>query len=138
MVMWQPLRGSTAVVAPHPDPPRFCRAVAPMGCIITERCHGDSLAPAPSFSVVMHLHNLMSEMRLDPTPSRPYLGAMLDPRTPEILAWVDAMPIAERLTVMHAMSFAFPILKNDQDWTARVSAVWWSRSNRPSASTKTY
>ena len=48
---------------------------------------------------------------------------MHDPRTPEILAWVDAMPIAERLMVMHAMSFAFPILKNDRDWTARVSAV---------------
>jgi hypothetical protein len=42
---------------------------------------------------------------------------MQDPRTPEILAWVDAMPIAERLTVMHAMSFAFPILKNDRGWT---------------------
>ena len=33
------------------------------------------------------------------------------------------MPIAERLTVMHAMSFAFPILKNDRGWTAKVSAV---------------
>ena len=48
---------------------------------------------------------------------------MHDPRTPEILAWVDAMPIAERLTVMHAMSFAFPILKNDRGWTAKISAV---------------
>jgi hypothetical protein len=48
---------------------------------------------------------------------------MRDPRTPEILAWRDAMPIAERLTVMHAISFAFPILKNDRDWTGRVSAV---------------
>ena len=33
------------------------------------------------------------------------------------------MPIAERLTVMHAMSFAFPLLKNDRTWTATVSAV---------------
>jgi len=48
---------------------------------------------------------------------------MLDPRTPEILAWRDAMPIAERLTVMHAMSFVFPLLKNDRAWTATVSAV---------------
>jgi hypothetical protein len=30
---------------------------------------------------------------------------MHDPRTPEIMAWVDAMPFAGRLTVMHAMSF---------------------------------
>jgi hypothetical protein len=48
---------------------------------------------------------------------------MQDPHTPEILAWVDAMPILERLTVMHAMSVAFPILKNDRAWTAKVSAV---------------
>ena len=39
------------------------------------------------------------------------------------MAWVDAMPIAERLTVMHAMSFAFPILKNCRGWTAKVSAA---------------
>jgi hypothetical protein len=48
---------------------------------------------------------------------------MHDPRTPEIMAWVDAMPIAEGLTVMHAMSFAFPLLKSDRGWTAMVSAV---------------
>jgi hypothetical protein len=33
---------------------------------------------------------------------------MHDPRTPEILAWVEAMPLVERLTVMHAMTFVFP------------------------------
>ena len=48
---------------------------------------------------------------------------MHDPRTPEIMAWVDVMPITERLTVMHAMSFAFPLLKNDRCWTGKVSAV---------------
>ena len=48
---------------------------------------------------------------------------MHDPRTPEIMAWVDAMPFAERLTVMHAMSFAFPLLKDDLGWTTKVSAV---------------
>ena len=46
---------------------------------------------------------------------------MRDPRTPDIMAWLEAKPIAERLTVMHAMSF--PILKNDRGWTAKVSAV---------------
>ena len=39
------------------------------------------------------------------------------------MAWVDAMPVAERLTVMHAMSFAFPLLKNDRGWTGKVNAV---------------
>ena len=49
---------------------------------------------------------------------------MRDPRTPEILAWLEAMlPLDERLAVMHAMTFAFPLLKNDRDWTATVSAV---------------
>ncbi len=38
----------------------------------------------------------------------------------EIMAWVDAMPIAERLTVMRAMSFAFPMLKNDRAWKVRI------------------
>jgi hypothetical protein len=33
------------------------------------------------------------------------------------------MPSAERLTVMHAMSFARPVLKNDRAWMARVDAV---------------
>jgi hypothetical protein len=61
--------------------------------------------------------------RLDPAPSPPHLGAMHDPRTPEILAWLEAMPLADRLTVMHAMSFAFRLLKNDRGWTTKVSAV---------------
>jgi hypothetical protein len=33
------------------------------------------------------------------------------------------MPSAERLTVMHAVSFARPVLKNDRAWMARVDAV---------------
>jgi hypothetical protein len=36
---------------------------------------------------------------------------MRDPRMPEILPWLAAMPLAERLTVMHAMC-----LKNDRRW----------------------
>jgi hypothetical protein len=49
---------------------------------------------------------------------------MRDPRTPEILAWLEAMrPLGERLAVMHAMTFAFPLLKNDRVWLARIDAV---------------
>jgi hypothetical protein len=48
---------------------------------------------------------------------------MHDPRTPEILAWLDAMPLAKRLTVTQAMAFAFPPLKNDRDWQARLNAL---------------
>ncbi len=46
---------------------------------------------------------------------------MQDPRTPEIMARVGAMPIAERLTVMHAMSVASPMLKNDRAWKVRIA-----------------
>ena len=38
-----------------------------------------------------------------------------------MLAKLDAMPIAERLTVMRAMSFAFPMLKNDRAWKVRIA-----------------
>ena len=40
-----------------------------------------------------------------------------------LITAADAMPLADRLTVMHAMSFALPLLKNDRAWTATVSAV---------------
>ena len=48
---------------------------------------------------------------------------MHDPRSPEVLAWLDAMPVAKRLTVMQAMAFAFPRLTNDRDWNARLDAL---------------
>jgi hypothetical protein len=48
---------------------------------------------------------------------------MHDPRTPEILAWVEAMPIAERADRHARYEFRLPILKNDRGWTAKVSAV---------------
>jgi hypothetical protein len=54
---------------------------------------------------------------------RPYFGPMHDPRTPEILAWLESLSLRERLTTLHAMSFAFPLLKNDRGWNVRISAV---------------
>jgi hypothetical protein len=47
-----------------------------------------------------------------------------DPRTPEILAWLEAMlPLEERLAVMHALTSAFPLLKNDRAWLMRIDAA---------------
>ena len=43
---------------------------------------------------------------------------MYDPRSPEVLAWLHAMPVAKRLTVVLAMAFALPRLKNDREWNA--------------------
>jgi hypothetical protein len=48
---------------------------------------------------------------------------MHDPRTPEILAGLEAMPREDRPTMMRAMSFTFPLLKNDRDWQARIDEV---------------
>jgi len=48
---------------------------------------------------------------------------MHDPRTLEVLAWVEAMPLVERLATMHAMAFAFPLVKNDRKWKVQMAAV---------------
>jgi hypothetical protein len=48
---------------------------------------------------------------------------MRDPRTPEIMAWLRRLAPHSRLATMYAMSAAFPVLKNDRDWTRRIDAV---------------
>lgn len=48
---------------------------------------------------------------------------MPDPRTPEILAWLDTLDLAERLAAMHAMMIAFPALQRSRDWKARLAAL---------------
>jgi hypothetical protein len=48
---------------------------------------------------------------------------MHDPRTPEIMAWLRRLAPHYRLATMYAMSAAFPIIKNDRDWTRRIDAV---------------
>ena len=49
---------------------------------------------------------------------------MHDPRTPpEITAWLRRLAPHYRLATMYAMSAAFPIIKNDRDWTRRIDAV---------------
>jgi hypothetical protein len=39
----------------------------------------------------------------------PYIRPMTDPSSPEILAWLDTLPLGERLTMLHA----FPQLQTD-------------------------
>jgi hypothetical protein len=48
---------------------------------------------------------------------------MRDPRTPEILAWLDAMPLRKRLSAMHGMTIGFPALQKSEDWKARMGKV---------------
>jgi hypothetical protein len=56
--------------------------------------------------------------RRDPT-SAP----MHDPRTPEIMTWLESLPASERLATMHAMSIAFPMLQKSSEWKQRMAVV---------------
>jgi hypothetical protein len=48
---------------------------------------------------------------------------MRDPLTPEILAWLEGLPLAERLATMHGMAIAFPSLQRSQQWKERIAVV---------------
>ena len=39
-------------------------------------------------------------------------GAMRDPQTPEIMAWLRRLPPRDRLATMYAASAGFPVIKN--------------------------
>jgi hypothetical protein len=49
--------------------------------------------------------------------------AMTDPHTPETTAWLDALPLNERLVILHAMAIAFPPLQRRKEWKARIEAA---------------
>jgi hypothetical protein len=51
------------------------------------------------------------------------VALMHDPRTPELFQWLDDLDLEQRLSVMHALSFAFPRLKNDSLWQSHIAAV---------------
>ena len=54
--------------------------------------------------------------------ANPYL--MHDPRRPDTLAWLEAVrPLEGRLALMLAMALAFPLIKNDRRWQARIDAI---------------
>jgi hypothetical protein len=44
-----------------------------------------------------------------------------DPTSPEILAWLDTLPLRERLVTLHAMMFAIPSLQRNHGWKARIA-----------------
>lgn len=48
---------------------------------------------------------------------------MHDPRSPELAEWLAELPMRERLTTMHALSFAFAKLKNDRAWNDEIAAL---------------
>jgi hypothetical protein len=48
---------------------------------------------------------------------------MHDPRSPEVLAWLETLPLAVRLTTLHGMSIGFPQLQRCPEWKARIAKV---------------
>jgi hypothetical protein len=46
-----------------------------------------------------------------------------DPTSPEIIAWLDTLPLRERLVTLHALMFAIPNLQRNYSWKARVAAA---------------
>jgi hypothetical protein len=56
---------------------------------------------------------------------------MTDPRSPEVLAWLDTLPLTDRLATMHAMPIAFPRLRQSEEWKARIAVT--HAELRPSA-----
>jgi len=46
-----------------------------------------------------------------------------DPTPPEILAWLDTLPLREQLVSLHAMTIAIPTLHRSHPFKARIAAV---------------
>lgn len=53
----------------------------------------------------------------------PHIRPMSDPISPEILAWLETLPLSDRLTMLHAMALVFPQLQRSHDWKARIATV---------------
>jgi hypothetical protein len=62
-------------------------------------------------------------VRLETADRRAYIGAVTDPTSPEILAWLDTLPLRERLVTLHTMMFAIPSLQRNHRWKARIAAA---------------
>jgi hypothetical protein len=48
---------------------------------------------------------------------------MYDPHSPEILAWLNTLPLTDRLATLHAMPIAFPQLRWSEEWKARIAVA---------------
>jgi hypothetical protein len=54
---------------------------------------------------------------------RAYMSAVTDPTSPEILAWLDTLPVREQLVTLHVMMFAIPTLQRNHSWKAHIAAA---------------
>src|ERR1700730_10737332 len=49
--------------------------------------------------------------------------AVTDPTTPEILAWLGALPLREQLVTLHAMVIPMPALQRSHPLKKRIAAI---------------
>jgi hypothetical protein len=54
---------------------------------------------------------------------RAYISAMTDLTPPEIIAWLDTLPLKDQLMSLHAMTIAIPALQRSQPLNARTAAI---------------
>jgi hypothetical protein len=53
-----------------------------------------------------------------------HIGAVHDPRSPELLAWIDGLPTAWQMAVaLRALCFAYPFLKICKDWQEKIAVI---------------
>jgi phosphotransacetylase len=46
-----------------------------------------------------------------------------DPISPDIIAWLETLPLREQAVTLHAMAMAIPALQRNQRWKARIAAA---------------
>jgi hypothetical protein len=47
-----------------------------------------------------------------------------DPRSPEVMAWLDTLAPETLLVMLFAMSYSFPYLQEDRAWRARTDTAF--------------
>jgi hypothetical protein len=57
--------------------------------------------------------------RVEAADGRAYIATVTD----EILAWLDTLPLSERLVTLHAMMFAIPALQRNHSWKSRIAVA---------------
>jgi hypothetical protein len=61
--------------------------------------------------------------RVEALELRAYISAMTDLTPPEIIAWLDTLPLKDQLMSLHAMTIAIPALQRSQPLKARTAAI---------------
>jgi hypothetical protein len=78
---------------------------------------------APGWRIATNRAQHAAPSRVEAGDRRAYIDAVTDPPSPEILAWLDTLPLREQLITLHAMMFALPKLQRNYRLKARIAAA---------------